>query len=51
MANIKSVTDLKDYMNVLEDVKVGEPVFLTENDRVKYVILDIEEYEKNEGFD
>ena len=31
---------------MLRDVDGGEPVFLTKNGRGRYVILDIEEYEK-----
>ena len=46
MPNIKPVSDLRNYNEVLKDVAVGEPVFLTKNGRGKYVLLDIEEYEK-----
>jgi prevent-host-death family protein len=31
---------------ILRDIAVGEPVFLTKNGRGKYVIVDITEYEK-----
>ena len=41
MANIKPVSDLRSYNQVLKDIEVGEPVFLTKNGRGKYVILDI----------
>lgn len=34
------------YTEVLRDIAVGEPVFLTKNGRGRYVIVDIEEYEK-----
>lgn len=47
MANIKPVSDLRSYNQVLKDIEVGEPVFLTKNGRGKYVILDINEYKKN----
>lgn len=47
MPNIKPVSDLRNYNEVLRDIAVGEPVFLTKNGRGRYVILDIEEYEKN----
>lgn len=46
MPNIKPVTDLVDYNKVLNDISVGDPVFLTENGRGRYVIVDMEEYEK-----
>ncbi|MBP0984669.1 MAG: type II toxin-antitoxin system Phd/YefM family antitoxin [Oscillospiraceae bacterium] len=46
MPSIKPVSDLRNYTEVLRDVDGGEPVFLTKNGRGRYVILDIEEYEK-----
>lgn len=46
MPNIKPVSDLRNYNEVLRDVKDGEPAFLTKNGRGRYVILDIKEYEK-----
>lgn len=45
MPNIKPVSDLRNYAEVLRDISVGEPVFLTKNGRGKYVVVDIEEYE------
>ncbi|MBR3297998.1 MAG: type II toxin-antitoxin system prevent-host-death family antitoxin [Clostridia bacterium] len=47
MPNIKPVSDLRNYNEVLRDVAVGAPVFLTKNGRGRYAIVDIEEYEKN----
>ncbi|ULQ60417.1 type II toxin-antitoxin system prevent-host-death family antitoxin [Brucepastera parasyntrophica] len=47
MPNIKPVSDLRNYTEVLRDIEVGEPVFLTKNGRGRYVIIDIQEYEKN----
>lgn len=47
MPNIKPVSDLRNYTEVLNDITVGEPVFLTKNGRGKYVILDMQDYEKN----
>ena len=44
--SIKPVSDLRNYNEVLRDVEGGEPVFLTKNGRGRYVILDMEEYEK-----
>ena len=46
MSNIRPVTDLKNYAEVLCEVSTGAPVFLTENGRCAYVILDIRDYEK-----
>lgn len=45
MPNIKPVSDLRNYTEVLRDITVGEPVFLTKNGRGRYVIVDMEEYE------
>ena len=46
MPNIKPVSDLRNYTEVLRHIAVGEPVFLTKNGRGRYVIVDMEEYEK-----
>lgn len=46
MPNIKPISDLRNYTEVLNDVAEGSPVFLTKNGRGKYAILDIREYEK-----
>lgn len=46
MPNIKPVSDLKNYSEVLRDIAVGEPVFLTKNGRGCYALLDIIDYEK-----
>lgn len=47
MPNIKPISDLRNYTEVLNDVTVGAPVFLTKNGRGKYVIVDMYDYEKN----
>lgn len=49
MPNIKPVSDLRNYNEVLRDIVVGEPVFLTKNGRGRYAIVDIEEYEKTKS--
>lgn len=36
MPNIKPVSDLRNYTEVLRDIAVGEPVFLTKNGRGRY---------------
>ena len=46
MPIIKPISDLRNYNEVIKDVAIGEPVFLTKNGRGKYVILDMEENEK-----
>ena len=49
MPNIKPVSDLRNYNEVLRDIAVGEPVFLTKNGRGRYAIVDIEDYEKTQA--
>lgn len=49
MPNIKPVSDLRNYSEVLHDVSVGTPVFLTKNGRGRYAILDMEDYEKTQA--
>ncbi len=46
MPNIKPISDLRNYNEVLRDISIGEPVFLTKNGRGKFAIVDINEYEK-----
>lgn len=46
MPNIKPISDLRNYNEVLRDIAVGEPIFLTKNGRECYVLVDINEYEK-----
>lgn len=48
MVNIKPVSDLRNYGEVLRDVAVGAPVFLTKNGHGRYVVLDIEDYKEYE---
>ncbi len=49
MPNIKPVSDLRNYNEVLRDIAVGEPVFLTKNGRGRYAIVDITEYERTKA--
>jgi len=44
MPNIKPISELRNYSDVLRDVAVGAPVFLTKNGHGRYAVLDIEEY-------
>ena len=48
MPNIKPISDLRNYGEVLRDVAVGAPVFLTKNGHGRYAVLDIEEYKEYE---
>ena len=47
MPNIKPISDLRNYSDVLRDVNVGAPVFLTKNGRGRYAIVDIQDYERD----
>ena len=49
MPNIKPVSDLRNYNEVLRDVSSGAPVFLTKNGRGRYALLDIADYEKTQA--
>ena len=49
MPNIKPVSDLRNYTEILRSCQVGEPVFLTKNGRGRYVLLDMQEYEKQQA--
>lgn len=44
MPTIKPVSELRNYPEVLKDVDVGKPIFLTKNGTGRYVILDIADY-------
>lgn len=46
MPNIKPISDLRNYTEVLKEAQEGSPVFLTKNGRGEYVILDMKEYDK-----
>jgi len=46
--NIKPVSDLRNYGEILRDVAVGQPVFLTKNGHGRYAVLDMEEYKEYE---
>jgi len=49
MANIKPVSDLRNYNNVLRECTVGAPVYLTKNGRGRFVLLDAREYERDQA--
>ena len=46
MPNIRPVSDLRNYNEVLREITIDSPVFLTKNGRGRYAIVDIKEYEK-----
>ena len=47
MANILPVSDLRNYNKVLKNCHKGEPVYLTKNGRERFVVMDIEDYERD----
>lgn len=46
MSNIKPVSDLRNYNDVLKSCQPESPVFLTKNGSGKYVLMEIHDYEK-----
>jgi prevent-host-death family protein len=48
MPSIKPISDLRNYGEVLRDVAIGSPVFLTKNGHGRYAVMDIEEYKEYE---
>ena len=44
MPVIKPVSELRNYPDVLKDVKAGSPVYLTQNGTGRYVLIDIANY-------
>ena len=48
MSNTKPISDLRNYGEVLRDVAIGSPVFLTENGHGCYAVLHIDEYKEYE---
>jgi hypothetical protein len=49
MPNIKPVSDLRNYAEVLKGISSGSPVYLTKNGRGRYVIQEMGDYEKKEA--
>ena len=49
MPTIKPVSDLRNYAEVLKDISSGSPVYLAQNGRGRYVILDMADYERSEA--
>lgn len=46
MMNIRPISDLSNYNEVLDHCELNKPVYLTKNGRGRYVLVDISEYEK-----
>ena len=46
MLNIKPISDLRNYTEVLNEVKEDSPVYLTRNGRGEYAIIKLEELDK-----
>lgn len=46
MPNIKPISDLRNYTDVLNEVKEDSPVYLTRNGRGEYVIMKLEDLDK-----
>ena len=49
MASIKPISDLRNYNTVLKDCAAGSPVYLTKNGRGKFILMDIEDYEREKA--
>ena len=49
MPNIKPISDLRNYNELLRDISEEEPIFLTRNGRGCYVLQDIKEYERHQA--
>ena len=46
MPNIKPISDLRNYTDVLKEVRENQPVYLTRNGRRAYAIVDIDELDR-----
>ena len=46
MASILPVSDFRNYNEVLKNCHKGEPVYLTRNGRGRFVVMDIEDDER-----
>ena len=49
MPIIKPISDLRNYPDVLRNVEVGSPVYLTKNGTGRYVLMDIGDFGRMEG--
>ncbi len=46
MPNIKPVSDLRNYTEVLKEVTMGNPVYLTKNGRGEFAIVKMQELDE-----
>ena len=46
MLNIKPISDLRNYTEVLKEVREDSPVYLTKNGRGEYAIIKLKELDK-----
>ena len=46
MTTILPISDLRNYSDVLDQVDIGQPVYLTRHGRGTYVIAKIDEYDR-----
>lgn len=46
MPNIKPISDLRNYTEVLNEVRANQPVYLTQNGRGAYAIVEINELDR-----
>jgi hypothetical protein len=51
MPNIKPVTDLRNYIKIINEVKEDRPVYLTNNGRGEYKIVKLRKVEKLKSSD
>ena len=49
MPMIKPVSELRNYPEILKEVKAGSPVYLTKNGTGRYVLIDIADYSNVEA--
>lgn len=47
MVRILPVSDLRNYNEVLKKFHKGEPLYLTDGGRVRFVVMDFEDYESD----
>ena len=43
MINIQPISELRNYNSILDEVKEGQPVYLTKNGKGVYAIVDIKD--------
>ena len=49
MPIIRPISDLRSYNSILNECVDSNPVYLTKNGKGKFVVLDINEYEKQQA--